>query len=78
MTTKTRPPASTKIATCYNPTLPVGTPMLIEIRRDRKGPTPFTAARIHRGVGEGYTRHATEAEALTEAAQLGYTDVVRS
>ncbi len=79
MTTKTRPPASTKIATCYNPNATTRH-VVVEIRHEnRKGdPKPYTVARIFRGVGEGYTRHATEDEAIAEAASFGFTDVVRA
>lgn len=76
--------ATTKIATCYNPSLEPGSGRLVEIRRDNTTAEAnrvagrFVIAKVHRGVAENTTRVRSEDEALAHAAELGYTDVLRA
>lgn len=75
--TNTNRPATTKIATCYNPEHEPGSRRLVEIRLDNRTGR-CTAAEIHNGGASWSSEHSSEIEALAHAVELGYSDVVRA
>jgi len=76
-------PATTKIATAYNPDQVPGTRRLISICRDNTSAKAnrdhgrFVASEIKNGACVWSTRRCTEQAAIDHAIALGYTDVVR-
>jgi hypothetical protein len=78
MTTKATTPASTKIATCYDPKADPGSGRCIEIRKFAGPGDPYVVAEIHNGTAVHSRRVATQTRALEIAANLGYTDVLRA
>lgn len=77
-------PATTKIATAYNPAAEPGAGRLISIRRDNttckanRDHGRFVVAQINKsGTSDGNSRFRTEQAAIDHAVAIGYTDVVR-
>jgi len=74
----TTAPASTKIATCYNPTNAPGSGRCIEIRKFSGFDDPYVIAEIHNGAAVYSRRCPTEERAIAIAANLGYDEVLRA
>jgi hypothetical protein len=76
-------PATTKIATAYNPDHEPGVGRLISIYRDNttckenRDHGRFVVAQIKSGTSDGNSRFRTEQAAIDHAVAIGYADVVR-
>lgn len=73
-------PATTKIATCYDPTASPGSRRAracIEIHRDNHLAN-YSATLVEERIGEHVTWHGSEDGAIAEAAARGYTEVLRA
>jgi hypothetical protein len=77
-------PATTKIATAYDPEHDPGMGRLISIRRDNtvckanRDHGRFIVAQINKsGTSDGVSRFRAEQDAIDHVIAIGYTDVVR-
>lgn len=74
--------ATTKIATCYDPSFPPGSARLVEIRRDNHVPVKhrphgrYLVTIVHNQVGESTHRFPSEEAAIAYAAELGYVALI--
>ncbi len=68
-------PATTKIATAYNPKHERGARRLLDVRRDNTN-GKYVVAEIHDGVAVWASSFGNERRAIDHALELGYTEIV--